>query len=238
MIRVLVLTTPTLHHAYFVRELGMRVPDLRVFVETRVLNAPFPTAHPMEEARDAHEREVWFAGRDAKIADFAQTASFASMNDDDAVAAIKDAHPELIIVFGTGNLSQRVIGCLPDGILNLHGGDPEQYRGLDSHLWAIYHGDFQGLVTTLHRLTDDLDAGDIVGARPVKVVKSMPLHQLRCANTEVCLRLACDALDDYQAAGGIAARTQRSRGRYYSFMPAVLKDICIARFAKYTETLA
>ena len=46
--------------------------------------------------------------------------------------------------------------------INLHGGDPEKYRGLDSHLWSIYHEDWASLVSTLHVVSKDLDAGDSI----------------------------------------------------------------------------
>ena len=73
-------------------------------------------------------------------------------------------------------------------------GDPRQYRGLDTHLWAIYHGDFGGLVTCLHHVDLQLDTGDIVDCRPVPIARDMELHELRAANTRVCVELIRSAL--------------------------------------------
>ena len=46
-------------------------------------------------------------------------------------------------------------------IFNLHGGNPEEFRGLDSHYWSIYHNNFN-LYSCLHKLSYKLDDGDII----------------------------------------------------------------------------
>ncbi len=122
-------------------------------------------------------------------------------------------------------------------MLNLHGGDPENYRGLDSHLWAIYHRDFEALVTTLHFVTSELDDGDIVGQMRVPLRSGMALHQLRAANTEVCVELTVSALEALRSRGVLDARRQLRCGRYYSFMPTPLKELCNRRFATHTSRL-
>ncbi len=114
--------------------------------------------------------------------------------------------------------------------MNLHGGDPEEYRGLDTHLWAIYHNDFGGPVTTLHTVAAVLDAGDICLQDVVAVKPIMPLHQLRAANTDTCIRLARSALASFADLGTLPARKQIRRGRYYSFMPSPLKEVCRRNF--------
>src|SRR5262249_48677632 len=157
-----------------------------------------------------------------------------NMNDASAVAALSELAPEAVLVFGTGWLRAPVIAVQPRLMLNLHGGDPEEYRGIDSHLWAIYHRDFPALVTTLHRVAPDLDDGEVVLQAPVPLRRNMGLHELRQANTVVCADLALSALATVAARGDVPSRSQRRKGRYYSFMPSALKEICIRRFASYT----
>jgi len=242
--RLAVLTTETSHHAHFVREIAAwahgagPAGGLRVFLETRGAAAPFPTAHPFEAERDAFEAAAWFGGRPARCADFAETVAVGRMNDADAVAALAGFRPDAAVVFGTGRLAPAVIAAAGEGrIVNLHGGDPEAYRGLDTHLWAVYHGDFGGLSTTLHHLNPELDDGPVIANLPVPLHRGMALHELRRANTEVCVRLVRQALEAFLAEGRFAARPQRAAGRYYSFMPAVLKELCVGRFARYTARL-
>jgi methionyl-tRNA formyltransferase len=145
--------------------------------------------------------------------------------------------PDATIVFGTGKLKAPVLSVQPERMFNLHGGDPQEYRGLDTHLWAIYHGDFSGLVTTLHRVAPALDDGDIVASAAVPLHRSMGLHELRAANTEVCLALTLAALTQLAEDGHVLSRRQSRAGRYYSFMPAILKDLVCAKFASHTGLL-
>ncbi len=230
--RLVVLTTETLHHAYFVRELGETHPIAMVICETRQAVPPFETHHPFEDERDDHEREVWFNGKPLSLADLAETVTVESANDRKAVGLLRKVGPDVVVVFGTGRLSPDVIAICPDGVVNLHGGDPEEYRGLDTHLWAIYHHDYGGLVTTLHRLNSEIDAGDIIGKLPIPLAPDTRLCQLRRRNTEVCVRLVREALAAYHTDGKFDSRPQAKAGRYYSFMPTVLKELCRVRFEK------
>jgi methionyl-tRNA formyltransferase len=235
--KVAVLTTETLHHAFFVRSLLEVTTDLVAFCETSVPSAPFPTRHAFEDERDAYESQRWFAGRSVAVADLVPTRAVPSMNDEGAVAALEAVRPDAVIVFGTGMLRGAVIGACRGRIFNLHGGDPEEYRGLDTHLWAIFHRDFAGLVTTLHRVDEGLDTGDIVGQKRLHLTAGMRLHALRSVNTEACVTLVQTALRDLAADGDVASRKQRRKGRYYSAMPADLKTVCVDRFDAYVRRL-
>lgn len=235
--RVAVLTTQTPHHAWFVRELARDVDALHVLIERDGVHAPFDTGHPFETTRDQDECAAWFGGNNPRLEEFAPSSACGNINDPAAAAVLRDLAPDLVLVFGTRKLLPPLIAAAGPLVLNLHGGDPEYYRGLDSHLWAIYHHDFANLVTTLHHLTEGLDQGAIVDARPVPLSRDMKLHQLRRVNTETALCLSRRAVQEYRDRGRLPARPQRCPGRYYSFMPAVLKELCVARFERHTASL-
>ncbi|MCC6967288.1 MAG: hypothetical protein IT391_13525 [Nitrospira sp.] len=236
--RALILTTDTLHHSYFVRELVSQVPKLQVILETTGVRPSFEVAHPYEPIRDQYERDLWFKGSEPSVSDFAETLTCTNVNDSEAVAAAQQFMPDLTVAFGIRKAGPALIRAAGPRVVNLHGGDPEFYRGLDSHLWAIYHNDFRNVVTTLHVLNEALDDGALIGIRPVALTRDMQLHQLRHRNTESALNLTRVALEELQRTGHIASRSQRQMGRYYSFMPAVLKEVCVKRFEKYCATLA
>ncbi len=176
---LIVLTTETSHHAHFVRELAAREPAVKVFIETGLAEFPYPTRHSFEDERDAMERQLWFGGRPANISDFAEAERVADINDSGVARALHISRPDLVIAFGTRRLCAEILAALPERIVNLHGGDPEQYRGLDTHLWAIWHRDFAGLVTTIHHVDLDLDTGEVIAKEPLRLAKAMRLHALR-----------------------------------------------------------
>ena len=235
--KIALLTTDTTHHTYFVQQLSNYYDIEIIVVEQNSLQAPFAIDHSFEDARELYEMETFFNNSTPSLKDFASVFETENANNKKCVDFIKKISPDIIIVFGTGRLKPEIINCCPGSIINLHGGDPEKYRGLDSHLWAIYHEEFQSLITTLHHLNEDLDDGDIILQKPIKLYKSMPIHHLRHHNTDVCIELTICGLDMYKRNNHFISRYQKKRGRYYSFMPLVLKDICVKKFNKYVEHL-
>lgn len=236
--KVVVLTSETLHHTYFVKEMTKAFPVESVFIERNVASAPFETYHPFEGMREDYERRVFFQDKNVRLSDVANTIDVGSVNDPDSLARMTKIAPDVIVVFGTGKISKEVIRICPDAMINLHGGDPEEYRGLDSHLWAIYHNDFGGLVTTLHHVNERLDDGAIILQAAIPLKPRMELYELRRCNTEVCVYMTISVLDMLARYGRTICRPQRKRGRYYSFMPSSLKEICQTRFKEYTNGLS
>lgn len=235
--RVLVLTTDTIHHAYFIRELTAYYPKLHVLIETMGISAPFDVHHPFEDERDRYESEVWFGGNRIAVCDYAETSKYENINQPKVVERIAQFQPEATVVFGTRKLSRPVIEAAGANLMNLHGGDPEFYRGLDSHLWTIYHDDYANLITTLHVVNEVLDGGTIIGLRPIALNPNMKLHELRRRNTECAVCLTVDALRDLELTGKTLRRAQRQVGRYYSFMPSVLKAVCVTKFERHCANL-
>lgn len=235
--KIVILTTETTHHTFFVREVVKAFPVAAVLEERKILKAPFETDHPFEKMRDAYEKDVFFGSKEVRLGEVAETTVVETANSKDALEYLGNIGPDIIVVFGTGWISPDVIDICPQGIVNLHGGGPEEYRGLDSHLWAIYHKDFEGLVTTLHHLNEKFDDGNIILQGAIPIIKNMSLHEIRRYNTEVCLELTLSALDMHARYGHFISRPQRKLGRYYSFMPAVLKEVCKAYFERYATGL-
>lgn len=227
------LTTDTPHHRYFAREMSGAGLLRGVVLETSHAKPRFETSHPFEVRRDEFEREVLLRGESADFGEFAPVQRTADINDARVVAELRRSEPSMVIVFGTRKLAPRLIACVRVACLNLHGGDPRQYRGLDTHLWAIYHGDFAGLVTCLHHVERELDTGDIVDCRPVPITRGMELHELRAANTRLCVELVKGAL----AAEKPKRERQESKGRFYSFMPGALKELCVEKFRRHAGSL-
>jgi len=237
-LRIVILTTLTSHHLAFVRSLAQSHPIEKVILETSLPRAPFPVAHPFEEKRDNHEWETWFGGQRPGMEEFAEAACFESTNDPECVNMLSRMSPDVMVSFGTGKLGPGVLKVCPTGAVNLHGGDPERYRGLDSHLWGIYHRDPSSLITTLHRLNDHLDDGEIIQSKPIILPSDSELFELRRYNTEACVELVQDALTSFSESKAFNSAPQTKIGRYYSFMPAVLKDLCSKRFSSFVKSMA
>lgn len=236
--RLMILTTQTSHHAYFIKEFAKLYPFTKAVVETKSIAAPFDTSHPYLFEQKCYEEELWFGNDTPQISKIVDTLSVPSINDPSVGEFISEHAPDLVVVFGTGKINIKSIYAIPDGrLLNLHGGNPEKYRGLDTHLWTIYHGQFDQLMTCLHKVAPDLDAGDIVARKKIFLRANMGLHELRAENTKLCVQLVKEAVKKLDQTGKVDSTAQIQKGRYYSFMPSDLKEYCFHKFKQFTATL-
>ena len=235
--KIIVLTTETPHHIYFVRQICAHFEISAIVQETNILNPRFNTFHPFEGKRNEYENEILLNKQSVQLSDFAKTIKSDSVNDDESYNFILKLNPDIIITVGTGIIRKHLIDICPGGFINLHGGDPEYYRGLDTHMWAIYHKDFSQLIATLHRLNRKLDDGEIIQKVGIKLHKDAQIHQLRAMNTELCAKLTISAIFDFENFGAFLSKPQHQIGRYYSFMPSELKGICCKNFERYVGNL-
>ena len=236
--KIVIITTETTHHTYFIQQIVKYYSIDLIIIEKNSIIPKFPTQHNFEIKRESYEQEVFFNNnKDLFIKKLGKTLEVNRANDQKSVRILKKIQPDIIIVFGSQKISEEVMMCCPQGIINLHGGDPEYYRGLDSHLWAIYHDDYSLLVTTLHHLNAILDDGDIILQSSIRLNRDVKIYQLRHYNTNICIELVLSGLDMYKRFGHFISRPQNLKGRYYSFMPSVLKDLCEKKFEHYIKSL-
>lgn len=239
--KVSILTTETIHHTFFVRGLIENGYDVSVFCEKKrkiafssFLVQSFELKKKKFDAlQEDYEVKRWFNGNRVNLKDICEITNLDDINSSSSIRLIQKSNPNLIIVFGTGKIKRELINLFNNNIYNLHGGDPEKYRGLDSHYWAIYHKDYGSLKTSLHKILPKLDTGDIYKTEKIKLWNNMSLFQLRSSNTELCLELSLELINNYQTNNKIKCFKQKSLGRYYSIMPESLKFQVNRNFRDY-----
>lgn len=236
MKKIVVLSTDTLHHRYFINKLlQSNIPLAHCFFETKHTVAPFPTGPLFEEQEQAFEIEQFFVDvPKALLTDaISEVESVASKA---AIEQLEKIKPDFGIVFGTGKLTRHVIEHFPDGLINVHRGMSALYRGLDSDLWAIYHGDYENVGVTIHKVEEALDTGHAVAIEKMPILPNMKIWQIRYHTTVIATKLVLQAVTDYLR-GSLHSVPQATYGRYYSFMPLVLKERVMMKFNKHCEGL-
>ena len=98
-------------------------------------------------------------------------------------------NPDIIIASGIRIIRPEIVKKFKKKIYNLHGGNILKYRGLDSHLWSIYHNDFKNLDIILHELSNKVDTGNIILKNKIKIDKKTNLINLRVKNIEIAIKL-------------------------------------------------
>ena len=235
--RVIILTTETPHHLYFVKKVSTVFNITGIGVEQQLLKAPFQTHHSFEDERERYEVTELLQEKRMRFKDYSETKAFDNINDEGCIQFVADLKPDVIVTFGTGLIRKSLIHLCPDGFINLHGGDPEYYRGLDTHMWAIYHWEFEQLIVTLHRLNPSLDDGEIIQQAQIRLDKNSKIAKLRVENTKLCVQLTLSALSTFNQLGSFISKPQQRKGRYYSFMPTDLKEVCVKNFEQYKQKL-
>jgi methionyl-tRNA formyltransferase len=232
-LRVLVLTTQTPHHAHFIRELVLAGYQVLAVLESQP--GSLSRLSEFESAQMDYEESRWFSNGTPRISEVAETLMVERIGDlTHHVHTLRNF--EVAISFGTGWIKPPALSVLPDHRWNLHGGDPQRYRGLDSHQWAVYHHDPTALVTTLHTLTPQLDDGLIVGGTLLDTSAALELHQLRAVNTEAAGSLARGALCTLEAVGSVPNFPQAPGARYYSKMPDEILRVTTERYRRIRST--
>jgi methionyl-tRNA formyltransferase len=85
------------------------------------------------------------------------------------VGLIRSLRPELILSFYYRRLlSKELLAIPPLGGINLHGSLLPKYRGRSPINWVLVNGERQTGVT-LHYMTEEADAGDMIAQRPVGI---------------------------------------------------------------------
>lgn len=237
MKRILLLSSDTLHHRYFInRWLGEGLPMTACLFETEHVEAPFATGPLFEEEETAFEEQNFFREVSRELPSGLAVHEVTSVNSIPAVKLIQDLRPDFGVVFGTGYIHPSIIELFSDGLINVHRGIAQDYRGLDSDLWAIYHRDFEGIGVTIHRVDHKLDTGEVIFQESMELRNYMRISHIRFHTSIIATRLVIQALHDYLS-NSMEQNVQSQVGRYYSFMPLELKRICEQRFNRYCKKL-
>jgi len=235
--KLVILNQAKNHHKYLIKNIAENFEVTAIITELESLKPSFKTHHSFEDEQDIYEKESLLNNTNINLNDISQTFESKNINDNIVLSTITKLNPDIILTVGTGLIKSSLINLCPDGFINLHGGDPQYYRGLDSFLWAIYHKEFSKLVVTLHMLNKKLDDGEIIQQGQIKPQKNLKIYQLRSENIKICLKLVISSLSLYDLLGEFVSNPQTKKGRYYSFMPSVLKQVCVKNFNNYINSI-
>lgn len=234
MKRILALSTDTPHHRYmFDKLVAADLPLAGLFFETSGIQNPFGVDEGFSADEAAFESQAF---GEIALPESCPVFEFANVNEMSCMTKLEELEPDFGIVFGTRKLSKELIGKFKDGLINVHRGIAQKYRGLDSDLWAIYHRDYKNIGVTLHLVEALLDTGAIAQQESMQLRPGYKCHQIRYYTSVIATDLMLKAVSDYLS-DSLQTKKQSEKGRYYSFMPPEIKRVVRERFDKYCEQL-
>lgn len=186
--KVVFLTGSHPRHAYIARLLANNGMLSGLVIEDRKDHIPKPPddiSDDLKELFTLHfkkrsESENRFFG----IGEFPNVpkldVSKEELNSQKVIDFIKSINPDLILSYGVHILSNEVINSGQGEAWNIHGGLSPWYRGNITHFWPSYFLEPQMTGMTIHNLTQDLDAGDVVHQNMAELVRGDGVHDLAC----------------------------------------------------------
>ena len=202
-----------------------------VLVRTAAPKLPFATVHELDDEQAALETDTWFGSGRPKLAGIAPVHPVPDMIGAEAAAALKALNPDVVVSLNAGPTGRAITDMMATRALVLHPGDPQEYRGEDTHLWAVYHGDERHLESVVQYASPEPNGGSVLASTPLDLPPEMPLAGLRGAVTDGCITGMVKVLKFFDGGGMLSVTRLQQLGKLYTPMPAVMKDYCLAQFA-------
>lgn len=194
--KIIILSTDTLHHRYFIAELSQDFPIEKIFFEKTEDNIS-------QEQRNFEQKAF---GECPVLAEEVEDVNALFL------PAVNICFADVIVVFGTRRIKIPQSPDMPKPLmLNVHRGILPNYRGLDSNLWALYYRDFDNVGVTIHHIDRKLDTGDIICQK--REIKFKRLYQERYYTTILAVDLMKQALKNPKGT------LQTGKGKYFSHFP-------------------
>ncbi len=134
---------------------------------------------------------------------------------------------DVVVRFGFGLLTGRILDAPDCGVLSFHFGDIRKYRGRIGPLWEYIHGE-DSVGVTLQQLTDQIDGGRIVAIDHVPVRDRDTYGAIkRRQRTDVMSELLIDGLANLNDPG-FEPTAPDSLGTYRS-APSVRETLAFLR---------
>lgn len=240
--RAIVLTSTFLRHQFVVNRLAQRVDVVGVWQEEKSFEPLRYAATSDDErvigahfaARDKSE-EQWFAS-DAVLRLAPDAAAVrvppGACNRPDVVAAMRNARPDVVLVFGTGILKAELIDSFAGRIINLHLGLSPYYRGAGTNFWPLVNREPEYVGATIHYLDAGIDTGPMLAhVRPEVLADDGPHDLGNRTIVAAADRLADAALAHH--AGRVRPVPQAGGGHLYQ-----RKDFSAAAVARLHDNFA
>lgn len=169
--RAILLTSTFLRHRFVANRVAERFDLAGVWLEDKSFE-PLRYADNGEDervivehfaARDASE-EAWFGEHQRLQCAEGRVhhVERGGCNALDAIAAMRAASPDVVLVFGTGILKSDLIDAFAGRIINLHLGLSPYYRGAGTNFWPLVNGEPEYVGATIHYLDAGIDTGPMI----------------------------------------------------------------------------
>jgi len=140
----------------------------------------------------------YFGNRWKQIDEFIPIVKTEGINSEAIHALLKKEKPDLIINHGTSLVKPHILRTSRLA-LNLHWGLSPYYRGSYCTEWALLNWDPLNIGVTIHKLTKEIDGGDILDQKRACLAPGDTAHSVNMQLTKLGVELLLTAIDRIEA---------------------------------------
>ncbi|MFI1396042.1 methionyl-tRNA formyltransferase [Streptomyces sp. NPDC020681] len=135
--------------------------------------------------------------------------------DDELLRTLREAAPDIIVANNWRTwLPPEIFDLPPHGTLNVHDSLLPAYAGFSPLIWALINGE-QEVGVTAHRMDSELDMGDIVLQRSVRVGATDTATDLFHRTVDLIEPIVRDALDMIESGTAVWVEQDRSKASFF-----------------------
>lgn len=121
-----------------------------------------------------------------------------NINAPEYVDWLKNMQPDVIAVCGASILREKILSIPRHGVLNLHGGLSQKYRGLFTTDWAVHNEEPEYVGATVHFVTPGIDDGAIVYQGRPEIEPADNPHSLYVKVVQLGVNMMTRAIQDIE----------------------------------------
>lgn len=139
------------------------------------------------------------------------------INSEQVVNRLKNLNPDILLVHGTSIVRKEVIEK-SQLALNLHWGLSPYYRGTHCTDWALINWDIKNIGVTIHKLTADIDGGEILAQARAEIDAGDTLDSINMQLTYLGVELIIRAISKLKEGEDLKYYAQKPDQGYLTFL--------------------
>ena len=161
--RFVYITATDLRHTAFITYMQKVAPPCLIVREPKAGSSKKVNKQIIEYNNLLQEYEKkYFTSNQKILSDNVVITEPGQVNNEKYVKLLREAQPDIILVFGASLLKSEILKIPKLFSLNIHTGITQLFRGVDSYFWAIHDKKPEGIGATVHHIDLSIDAGNIV----------------------------------------------------------------------------
>ena len=160
--KIALITSNELRHLYFVNKISELINVDFTFLESKK-----KTSKSLRKT----EKKYFIKLKDYSPKMDHLFINSGEINEQKTYNFLNDLALDFIFTFGCSLLKPKIFKIPRYGTINIHTGLVQNYRGVDSSMWAAYDNNFELIGSTIHYIDNTIDGGKIIDQKRIDLSK-------------------------------------------------------------------